>query len=188
MKKIIYAITAFCFALLGTTQANAQGETSMKDKKVLVVYYSKSNNTKQIAQYIADTTYGDAFQIEPITPYPDDYRATTEQAKKEINEGYLPPIKSGIPNIKDYNIIFVGSPCWWATIAPPVSTFLTKHDLSGKIVIPFSTHEGSGLANNAKDTAKLTPNSTVLEGKAFRGSRVHSAKQDVINWINELKL
>lgn len=186
MKKIFLSIISAITFLLGSTNSYAQGETDMKDKKVLVVYFSLTGNTKQIAEYIKETTNGDIFEIETVNAYPNEYRATTDQAKKEINEGYLPPIKTSIPNIKDYDVIFVGSPCWWSTIAPPVSTFLTEHDLSGKTVVPFSTHGGSGLARNASDTAKLTPNSKVLDGKAFRGNSTASSKQEVINWINGL--
>lgn len=184
MKKLLLSIITATTIFGGI--ANAQ-ENQTNDKKVLVVYYSKSGNTKQIAQYIQETTGGDIFAIEPLTPYPDDYKATTKQAKEEINQGYLPPINS-INNLSKYDVVFVGSPCWWSTIAPPVSTFLSNNDLSGKIIVPFSTHGGSGLANNATDTAKLTPNSKVLDGKAFRGGDTKSAKEEVTTWINELKL
>lgn len=188
MKNLIYAV--LCLVILVSHNINAQIKpkgNKMADKKVLIAYYSKSGNTEQIAKYIQEATGGDMFAIEPVKPYPEEYRATTEQAKKEINEGYLPPIKSKVGNIADYNVIFIGSPCWWATIAPPVSTFLKEHDLSKKIVIPFSTHAGSGLANNARDTAKLAPNSVVLDGKAFRGGSVSSAKEETRNWIDSLK-
>lgn len=182
---------AFCLIALGWQTVHAEQPYSegnnMKDKKVLIAFYSKSGHTRQVAEYIREITGGDLFEIEPVTPYPADYRATTEQAKKEINEGYQPPIKAKVQNIADYDVVFVGSPCWWATIAPPVATFLTETDLSGKTVIPFSTHGGSGLANNAKDTAKLTPHSTVLKGHAFSDGSIGSAKAEVTRWIQSLE-
>lgn len=190
MKKLIIPTLATIAMFMGT--ANAQSDDSKnidtETKKVLVVYYSLTGNTKQIAEYIKEATNGDIFEIETIDTYPSEYKSTTEQAKKEIKEGYKPAIKSKVNNINDYEIVFIGSPCWWSTIAPAVSTFLTEHDLSNKTVIPFSTHGGSGLANNAKDTAKLTPNSNVLNGKAFRGGNVTSAKSEVFSWIKDLNL
>ena len=152
MKKILF-ILAGLFVMMHALMAQT------KDKKILVVYYSRTGTTAQIARYIQESTNADIFEIIPVNAYPDDYDSMTEQAKKEINEGYLPPIKGGLSNISDYDVIFIGSPCWWSTIAPPVSTFLSQHDLAGKTVVPFSTHGGSGLANNAIDTAKKSKRS-----------------------------
>lgn len=169
---------------------NAQGGImdNFKDKKVLVVYFSQSGNTRTIANQIKELTGADTFEIEPQSPYPSDYHATTEQAQKEIRAGFKPPLKNTPFDVTGYDVVFVGSPCWWSTIAPPVATFLSTHDLSGKTVIPFSTHGGSGLADNASDTAKLTPKSRVLPGKAFWGSRVHEAKGEVESWLKSLKI
>lgn len=185
MKKLMYGLITACLLGMGFS-AVAQTPVSLRDKKILIVYYSRSGNTAQIARYIQQAVGGDLFQIEPVTAYPSDYHATTEQVKKEIKDGYLPPLKQTVSNIDTYDVVFVGSPCWWSTIAPPVSTFLSTHDLSGKVVIPFSTHGGSGLANNAVDTAKLTPHSTVLEGKGFYGSRVQSAQKEVNAWLTQI--
>ena len=84
-------------------------------------------------------------------------------------------------------IIFVGSPCWWSTIAPPVGTFLTQYDFSGKTVIPFMTHGGSGFGHSIEDIQKLVPNARIGQGKAFWGARVTGAEHDVTNWIEGLK-
>lgn len=197
MKKGILKTAAAVLLTLGiqtgASQAVAQNANQIvlenfNGKKVLVVYFSHSGNTRTIANQLRDLTGADVFEIEPVTPYPSDYHATTEQAQKEIRAGFQPPIKQGPDNLSDYDVVFVGSPCWWSTIAPPVVTFLNTHDLSGKTVIPFSTHGGSGLARNASDTAKLTPHSNVLDGKAFWGSRVEEAKSDVESWLKDLKI
>lgn len=188
MKKLIINTIALC-AFLATpalAQTPQQGDNTMTDKKVLVAYYSRSGNTKQIAEYIQQATNGDLFEIQTLSPYPEDHQATVDQAKKEIAEGTLPPLKSKVENIQDYDIIFVGSPSWWATIAPPVATFLAEHDLSGKKVVPFVTHGGSGVGNNATDTAKWAKGATVLEGEAFRGSFVGMAQDSVNDWIKKL--
>lgn len=197
MKKGILKTAAAVLLTLGiqtgASQAVAQNANQIvlenfNGKKVLVVYFSHSGNTRTIANQLRDLTGADVFEIEPVTPYPSDYHTTTEQAQKEIRAGFQPSIKQGPDNLSDYDVVFVGSPCWWSTIAPPVVTFLSTHDLSGKTVIPFSTHGGSGLARNASDTAKLTPHSNVLDGKAFWGSRVEEAKSDVESWLKDLKI
>lgn len=112
------------------------------DKKVLIAYYSLSGNTKDVAEAIRSKTGGDIFRIETVQSYPEEYRATTAQAKREINEGFRPELKGKIDNIAQYDIIFIGSPNWWGTIAPAVSSFLADYDLKGKTVIPFITHGG----------------------------------------------
>jgi flavodoxin len=191
MKKVLFgfAITAFScsFMMFFPQQAPAQTvSNTASGKKVLVVYYSNSGNTKQIAQYIRDAAKADIFEIQTENPYPSQYKTLTDQAKEEINAGYKPKIKNGVENIRDYDIIFIGSPSWWSTIAPPVATFLSEHDLSGKTIIPFVTHGGTGMGNNARDTAKLAPNAAMLTGKAFRGGSVKNAQKEVDGWVEQI--
>ncbi len=187
LKKSLFLILCNLFVSNVASAQNHIGEKNMPAPKILIAYYSVSGNTETIAKYIQEASGGDLFKIETINPYPADYRATTEQAKKEIEEGYLPPLKTQLDNLSDYEVIFIGSPCWWGTIAPAVSSFLKQNDLSGKTIIPFSTHGGSGLANNAKAIGKLAPNATLLEGRAFWGKDATSAQQDVKDWLTELK-
>ena len=160
----------------------------VKTKKVLVTYFSRSGNTRAMAQQIQKIMGGDIFEIETVTPYPLEYDAVTKQAKQELEAGVKPPIKSKIDNIKDYDIIFVGSPNWWSTIAPPVMTFLAEHDLSGKTIVPFITHAGSGMGRSAADIKKLAPQATVRGGLALWGRDVKSSQDQVATWLQELKL
>ena len=157
-----------------------------KEKKVLVIYYSYSGNTQEIAKKIAQTSQGDLLEIETVQPYPSGYNDVVKQAKEEIKAGFLPEIKTGKDNINDYDVLFIGSPSWWNTIAPPVATFLSEHDLSGKILIPFVTHEGSGIGRNGDDIARMAPDATVVAGKAFRGGSVSSAEKEVSDWVVSL--
>jgi flavodoxin len=166
----------------------AQAQTPAKTKKVLVVYFSRSGNTREMAQQIQKIMGGDIFEIQTVTPYPREYDAVTKQAKQELESGFKPPIKAKVDNINEYDVIFVGSPNWWNTIASPVMTFLTEHDLSGKTIVPFITHAGSGLGQSAADIAKLCPKSTVLEGKAIWGRDIKNSQDEVAKWARELKL
>lgn len=95
-------------------------------KKILVAYYSHSGTTKKVAEQIKQAVGGDLFEIKEADPYPRDYDAVVKQAKQEIANGFRPEIKGSVSNISDYDLVIVGSPNWWSTIAPPVATFLTQ--------------------------------------------------------------
>lgn len=164
------------------------GYYGTRAKKVLVAYYSRSGNTREIASQIQKFMGGDIVEIQTVDPYPREYDAVTKQAKQEIEAGYKPALKTKIDNIKSYDVIFVGSPNWWSTIAPPVATFLSEHDLSGKTIVPFITHAGTGKGRSVTDIAKLSPQSTVLEGIAIWGRDVKSSQDEVAKWLRELKL
>lgn len=166
--------------VLGTLQA--QG----KERKVLVAYFSHSGNTKVIAEYIKESTGGDLFEIKTTKNYPTDYNTVVEQAKKEIKTNYKPELKTTISNIGEYDVIFIGSPNWWSTIAPPVATFLSSYDLTGKIIIPFITHEGSRLGRSIADIKSLCPKSEVIDGYSCRGSNVKNAREEVNEWVKKI--
>jgi flavodoxin len=133
-------------------------------KKVLVAYYSHSGTTKKVAQEIHQAVGGDLFEIKEATPYPRDYNNVLKQAKQEIANGFRPALKDKIPEISDYDIIIIGSPNWWSTIAPPVATFLTQADFSGQTIAPFITHGGGGLNRTISDIRQLCPDTNILEG------------------------
>ena len=156
---------------------------TIDSKKILVAYFSHSGNTREIAKQIQKATGCDIFEIQPVAAYPDDYQTVVDQAKREIAAGYKPALKTKVDDIGKYDVIFVGSPNWWSTIAPPVATFLTSYDLSGKTVVPFITHGGGGMANCAKDVKKLCPKSKVLDGRSFNGGAVKGAQDEVSKWI-----
>lgn len=192
MKNIFYTSLAVGLALLGIQ--NAQAQTSAADNtaaskpKVLVVYFSHTGHTEEIANQIKNLTNADSFKIETVTPYPTDHDAVVEQARVEISEDFQPALQSKINNLEEYNTIFIGSPSWFSTIAPPVSTFLAQHDLTGKTVIPFVTHEGSYMGSSARAIAEKAVGANVIEGRAFRGRGVNSAQEEVSEWINSLNL
>lgn len=164
-----------------------EAKTINADDKVLVAYFSYSGNTREIAQQIRQAVGGDIFEIKPLQTYPDDYQILTSVAKKEIQDGVKPELKENVKDINKYDAVFIGSPCWWETIAAPVSSFLVANNLSGKKVIPFMTHGGSGLGHSESDIKKLVPGAELILGKAFWGSRVKNAQEDVNNWMKELQ-
>ena len=191
MEKVFlrfFCVVVLCAGLAVFVQtAAAKAKTDNKaDKKVLVVYYSWSGNTAELAKMIQKETDSDIFEIQTEKPYPKEYKAVTEQAKKEINDGYKPAIKGKLKNINEYDVIFIGSPNWWGTIAPAVTAFLSEYDLSGKIVAPFFTHGGGGMQRCAADTAKLLPSSTVAQAITFSAYSIKDSQEDVKIWVKEV--
>ena len=133
-------------------------------KKILVAFYSHTGTTKKAAEQIHAIVKGDIYEIKERDPYPQNYNAVTEQAKQEIAKGFKPALKDSLPNISEYDVIFAGSPNWWGTIAPPLSTFLSSADFTGKTIIPFITHGGGGLNRTASEIKKLVQSANVLNG------------------------
>ena len=166
--------------------SKANSEANIKNWKVLTVYYSHSGNTRECAKLIHQQAGGDIVEIIPVEPYPEDYDTVVDQAKRELQSGYKPALRNKVDNVESYDVILVGSPNWWNTVAPPVMTFLAAYDLSGKAIAPFITHEGTGLGRSAGDIAKLCPGATVLEGLAVRGGRVKGAEQEAAEWLRRL--
>jgi flavodoxin len=129
---------------------------------------------------------GTIHEIQPEVPYPSSYDEVVDQAEKEIEAGYKPALRSTVDRVASYDTIFVGSPNWWSTIAPPVATFLSQYDLSGKTIVPFCTHGGGGLARIGKDIAKLCPQSTILGSFEIYESGAGNAQAKVSAWLSKI--
>ena len=149
LSKTLAAVTAVC--ALGATAAE---KPAAKDSpKVLIAFYSYSGNTRAAAAQIRKKVGGDLFEIRPAKAYPTNYKNCVAVAKQEIHAGHLPPLAEEI-DISKYSIIFIGSPNWWGTIAPPVGTFIKNSSIEGKTIIPFFTHGGGGMQNCEADVLK----------------------------------
>jgi flavodoxin len=155
---------------------------------ILIVYFSRSGNTRKIAQLIQQEVGGTLHEIQVAAPYPAAYNAVVEQAKQEIQAGYKPTLRATLDHLEAYDTIFVGSPNWWSTIAPPVAAFLAEHDWSGKTIAPFCTHGGGGLDRVAQDMAKLCPQSTFLSSFAVYGSGTGNVQAEVAAWLRKIGL
>ena len=196
MKKILSILTVLCICGISAfAQNTAPKENIMKDKKVLVAFFSRTGenynvgniskgNTHIIAEMIAGETNGKLFQIEPVKPYPDEYRACVDIAKTEKENKARPAVKEDIA-AEDYDVIFLGYPNWWGDMPMAVYTFIEKHDWNGKTVIPFCTHEGSGLSDTENDIRKAAHGAAVTKGLAIHGSHVDEAKSALAQWVDE---
>lgn len=172
-------------------------QENMEKGKILVVYFSKAGenyavgdikkgNTRIIAEMIAEETDGTLFQVEPVKEYPKDYTECTEVAQRELNSNARPAIKSDI-DVENFDVVYIGYPIWWSDMPMPLYTFIEKHNWQGKNVVPFCTHEGSGLADTENKLKKVCKGATVLKGLAVRGATAQNsqdqARETVKRWL-----
>lgn len=184
MKKIAWMVALTLFTVFSGC-AQAQVKKVAAKHKILIAYYSWSGNTRFMAQQIQQLTGGDLFEIVPVTAYTSDYDSCCAIAKEQIEAGFKPQLKGQVKDMAQYDMVIVGSPCWWGTIAPPVKSFLTSGDFKGKIVVPFMTHGGSGMGESEKDIKALCPGTTLLKGLPIYGSSVKDCRGKVEAWLKE---
>ena len=168
----------------------------MKDKKSLIIYFSRADenyfggemkyinkgNTEVVAEYIQELTHADMFKVEPLIPYSSNYMKCIEEAKDRTRE-HKAPIKESVPDISNYEIIYVGSPIYWGGMPEELFTALKELDFSGKIIRPFTTHEGSGLSGVPRQLKEICVGAEVLDGLAIVGSDVNNSKEKIEKWI-----
>ena len=200
MKKIIYALVLLAvssMSIIACAQDKASKEQSnMKEnKKVLVAYFSRTGenysvgnitkgNTQIVAEMIAGETGGDLFHIEPAVDYPDNYDDCVNLAKQELNSKARPTVKGDV-RTEDYDVIFIGYPNWWGDMPMPVYTFLEKHNWQGKTIVPFCTHEGSGLGSTAGKLQSACKGAKVLQGLAIYGHTAQNERKKTENSTHE---
>ena len=158
---------------------------------ILVVYYSATGNTEEMANYIADTTGGDLFEVEPAEPYTDDdlnwtddnSRVSQEYADESLRDVEL--VTTEVENWDSYDTVFIGYPIWWGIAAWPMNTFVENNDFTGKTVIPFCTSSSSGIGDSGTLLADLAGTGDWQDGERFRSG---ADEADVQEWVNGLGL
>ncbi len=199
MKRIVTAV----LALLMATSCNAQNKQEVKSSnknnmnKSIVIFFSHAGdnysvgnievgNTKIVADYISEIKGADQFEI--ITHKYDGmaYTPLINLAKEEANKGELPPYEGTAPDLSQYDTVFIGGPVWWGTYPQMMFTLFKDINLDGKTVIPFTTHEGSGLASCASDVKKAFPKSKVTGEFSIYGHEVRTGKAKVEKWLKSL--
>lgn len=209
MKKIRMSLLLLLLLpiVAGSGSVNLFAETTLsgakKDSKILVACFSradenygvgvvKKGNTQILAEFIAQELKSDSFHIQTLTPYPKNYRECTNVASEERKNNARPKLAGSIPNVGEYDIIFLGYPIWWGDLPMAMYTFLETSDFSGKTIIPFCTHEGSGESGTARRIQSACPKATVLKVFSMRGQTAQKmaddAKRDTLKWLGEIKV
>ena len=173
----------------------------METKKALVAFFSragenffpggmryiKKGNTHIAAEILAEIMGADLFEIRSAEGYSDVYRECVIKAKAEFDGNVKPKLLENI-DISGYDVIFLGFPNWCGTMPMPVWTFLESHNFEGKVICPFCTNEGSGLANSVSDIKKLTCGADINGGLSIKGSMVQDSRADIEAWISGMNL
>ena len=156
---------------------------------VLIAYYSKTGNTRRLAEAIQSATGGTLCEIEPAVAYPGSYHATLQQAQQEIRAAHRPEIRLPLESLEGFGTILVGTPIWWGTCAPPVATFLERADLAERRVALFCTHGGGGAGSLASDAAQLCAGAT-LPLLAMRGGPMSGGAPgaEISSWLRRIGL
>lgn len=205
--KLTLALNMMVTGFSNAQQSNAPENTSpngignMAGKKVLIVYLSRTNNTKAIAKIIQRMVGGELVALELKNPYPENYQAIVAQVAQEDETGFLPPLKTKIDSIRTYDIIFLGFPTWGMQLPPPVKSFLNAYNLQGKTIVPFNTNAGYGVGSSFQTVKELAPNSNILEGFSIKGGierdgilfvmkgeKEKQAETEVKGWLQKLKI
>ena len=175
-------IKMMAFALVAMIAAASCGQKK-EAPKVLVLYYSQSDNTKAVAQEISTALGADLEEIVPVEPYNGTYDETIQRCIREREEEILPKIQPMQADISAYDVVFIGYPIWFGTCALPMLTCLGEIDLSGKKVVPFCTFGSGGLFSSAADIAKKQPEAEVLPGYGVRAARMMAMPEEVDQFL-----
>lgn len=191
-----YLVLLLLIMLTGSLKAQRAAS-----EKVLIVYLSRTNNTKAVAEMINRLVGGKLVALELVTPYPENYRSTVTQVVRENETGYLPPLKNRIENIENYETIFLGFPTWGMKLPPPVKTFLTQYKLTNKKVILFNTNGGYGKGSSYETVKELCVGCIIPDGFSTTGGfenegrlleikskKAIAVEKDVIKWLRDIKM
>ena len=179
-------MTALATLPLGGSAATTHegGVVQGSGSRALVAYFSRSGNTRVVAGLIQRLRGADVFEIRPAAPYPDDYLETVAQARAEKDRGHQPVLAQTVGAIVAYDTVFLGFPIWGETVPPPVRSFLSAHDVSGKTLIPFVTHGGYGLGDAQAVLARSAPAARLLTGFAMEADQERKTMERVTSWLN----
>lgn len=185
MKKTLIAMAAaLSLAGCGNKQADTNAEgTTTRATKSLVVYYSQTHNTEQVAKLFANATSADLDSIVAVEPYAGSFDETIERCKKEMEKKELPAVKSLNVDVAEYDTIYLGFPVWFGVAARPVGSWIMKVDLTGKTIIPFCTFGSGGLETSVAELKKAAPGAKFLDGYGVRTIRVEKAAEEIDEFL-----
>lgn len=204
MKKAALAVFVFC--VMAVMHIDAQSQTGAR--KILIAYFSLpetdgvdtvsgasrvvvngavSGNVQFVANSIEKAVGGDLFVIKTVQPYPNTHRPLLETAQNEQKANARPRLAAHIPDLQNYDTIFLGYPIWWYDLPMPLYSFLDEYNFAGKTIIPFTVHGGSRFSGTVEKIVQLEPQSTVIrDGLAVSRNDVARSERDVTAWLRRL--
>ncbi|QES88412.1 flavodoxin [Rhizosphaericola mali] len=203
MKYLVSVISFFRMMIFSSCshaeQPNLNKNDSLHNRKILIVYLSRTNNTKVVAELIHKNVGGDLVALELQNPYPENYQKIVAQVQQENENNTLPTLKTEIDSIEKYDVIFLGFPTWGMQLPPPMKSFLSQYDFGGKTIVPFNTNAGYGLGSTIQTIKTLAPKSNILkeystkggierDGILFvmKGDKVIEVKSEVNKWLKSI--
>ncbi len=170
------------------SDSESEAQETVNEKEILIAYFSRTGNTKELAEEISSQIGGELFEIVPTEPYPADYDETVERFRRERDENARPAIANSVEDITRYDVIFIGFPNWGDDMPHIVYTFLEQYDFSGKTLVPFCTNGGGGFGNSIAGLNRTCPNSEIAEGFECSGSRIQNESDNIAEWLGTLGL
>jgi flavodoxin len=168
--------------------AGASNARQAGGAKVLVAYYTRTGSTRVIARQISRALRADLFEIATVDPYPEDYEQQVAVAEQQRESGFEPPLAAAVPDIGSYETVVLGFPIWGMTAPSVIRSFLAKHDLSGKTLVPFITHGGYGLGQSLKVLADHSPRARLVEGFSKQCDQERETLEEVTGWLGRVEL
>lgn len=201
-KNFLIVLSILLLMLSGCARAepSAKADTdTIAQKDILIVYLTRTKNTEAVAKMIQQQVGGKLVSLELQNPYPENYQAIVQKVQQENETGFLPPLKTTIDNIENYDVVFIGFPTWGMRLPPPMKSFLNQYNLSGKTVVPFNTNGGYGLGSSLETIRQLCPNSFIKEAFTVKGGierdgilfvmegeKAKEVKHEVNVWLNKI--
>ncbi len=168
---------------MGLLDKRADAQHVSGGGRTLVAYFTRSGNTKLIAGTVQRTLGADLFEIQPAKPYPEDYEATVAQAERERQAGIEPPLKERVAELGGYSTVYLGFPIWGTTAPTIIKSFLSKHDLSGKDLVPLITHGGYGAGDSLTVIRRMAAQARVRKEFVIRMDQERAILRDVTRWL-----
>lgn len=177
----IFIILLGCLALW----SNHFAVSAQEHSKTLIVYFSESGNTRNMANIIREETGADLVEIEMQNPYSDNYSTLLDEAERDLIANARPALRTRIENMDEYNTVFVGYPNWYAILPMPVYTFLESYDFNGKRIIPFCSHGNGMLGETVANICKSCPRADVREALSITYSGGSSLRNEIRTWLTK---
>jgi flavodoxin len=166
-----------------TMMALSASAEDWNGRRILVVYLTRSGNTRVVAKSISLALGADLFEIRTQERYPDDYFEMVAQAERERQAGFEPPLAELVTNMAEYDTVFLGSPIWGQTAPSVLRSFLSQHDLSGKTLVPVITHGGYGLGSSLEVIRAHAPNANVIDGLTIEADQERRTVETINDWL-----